>query len=99
MFYLLLFLLIVIAFFDLYWILRLVFTRLLSKIRPPLSLKVLILLLLLLLLISVPTLVSLLQDKGETYNICWTTDIDYFCHMNNGKYFREMDFGRCRSYI
>merc|ERR1740128_60199 len=77
MFYLLLFLLIVIAFFDLYWILRLVFTRLLSKIRPPLSLK----------------------DKGETYNICWTTDIDYFCHMNNGKYFREMDFGRFDFYF
>lgn len=33
------------------------------------------------------------------YNLCWTTDIDYFFHMNNGKYFREMDFGRFDFYF
>jgi len=33
------------------------------------------------------------------YSLCWTTDIDYFFHMNNGKYFREMDFGRFDFYF
>lgn len=28
------------------------------------------------------------------HSICSTSDIDFFCHMNNGKYFRELDFGR-----
>jgi len=76
-FYILLVLLIIIAFFDLYWILRLVCTRILSHLRP--SIK--------------------LEEEGVTYNICWTTDIDYFAHMNNGKYFREMDFGRFDFYF
>ena len=35
-----------------------------------------------------------LGDEGVTYSLCWTTDLDYFFHMNNGKYFREMDFAR-----
>lgn len=35
----------------------------------------------------------LLQDS-IVYSFCSTTDIDYFCHMNNGKYFRDLDFGR-----
>ena len=34
------------------------------------------------------------DDAAVIYGICWTTDLDYFMHMNNGKYFREMDFGR-----
>ena len=33
------------------------------------------------------------------YGICWTTDIDFFGHMNNGKYFKEMDFGRFDFYF
>ena len=39
------------------------------------------------------------DEESVTYNICWTTDIDYFFHMNNGKYFREMDFGRFDFYF
>ena len=35
-----------------------------------------------------------LGDEGIIYSLCWTTDLDYFFHMNNGKYFREMDFAR-----
>ena len=35
-----------------------------------------------------------LGDEGVIYSLCWTTDLDYFFHMNNGKYFREMDFAR-----
>lgn len=27
-------------------------------------------------------------------SICWTTDIDYFAHMNNAKYLKELDFAR-----
>jgi hypothetical protein len=69
--------LLVIAFFDLYWILRLILTRLLSKVLPAIT----------------------LSDEGVTYNLCWTTDLDYFAHMNNGKYFREMDFGRFDFYF
>jgi acyl-CoA thioesterase FadM len=34
------------------------------------------------------------DEDSVNYSLCWTTDIDYFLHMNNGKYFREMDFGR-----
>jgi len=75
--YLLTFVLLLIAFFDLYWILRLILTRLLSKVLPSLSLR----------------------DDGVTYSLCWTTDLDYFFHMNNGKYFREMDFARFDFYF
>lgn len=75
--YLLIFVLLVIAFFDLYWILRLIMTRLLSKVLPSLT----------------------LGDEGVTYSLCWTTDLDYFFHMNNGKYFREMDFARFDFYF
>jgi acyl-CoA thioesterase FadM len=39
------------------------------------------------------------DEESVTYNICWTTDLDYFFHMNNGKYFREMDFGRFDFYF
>lgn len=69
--------LICIAFFDVYWILRLIITKMLAKHRSRLR----------------------HDDESVTYNICWTTDIDYFFHMNNGKYFREMDFGRFDFYF
>jgi len=75
--YLILVLLVVIAFFDLYWILRLVITRIASKLRPSIS----------------------VNETAVTHSLCWTTDIDYFFHMNNGKYFREMDFGRFDFYF
>ena len=71
-------LLCIIALFDLYWILRLIFTRLIFPFLPSLS---------------------LVGDGGTIYSICWTTDIDYFLHMNNGKYFKEMDFGRFDFYF
>jgi len=70
--YLLFFVLLVIAFFDIYWIIRLAVTRLLSKVLPSIT----------------------IEEMGVTYSLCWTTDLDYFFHMNNGKYFREMDFAR-----
>jgi len=66
-----------VAVFDVYWILRLLLTRLLSRVRPALA----------------------LAGEGVTYSLCWTTDLDYFFHMNNGKYFREMDFGRFDFYF
>jgi len=69
--------LIIIACFDLYWILRLIVAKILSKFRTKLR----------------P------DEASVIYNICWTTDIDYFLHMNNGKYFREMDFGRFDFYF
>jgi len=75
--YLFIFVLLVIAFFDVYWILRLILTRLLSKVLPSLS----------------------LGAEGVTYSLCWTADLDYFFHMNNGKYFREMDFARFDFYF
>ena len=77
LFYIGFFILLIIAFFDLYWMLRLVYTRILSHILPEVG----------------------LSEEATTYNICWTTDIDYFAHMNNGKYFREMDFGRFDFYF
>jgi len=40
-----------------------------------------------------------LAAEGVTYSLCWTTDLDYFFHMNNGKYFREMDFARFDFYF
>jgi len=64
--------LVLIATFDLYWILRLATQKLISKIRSKLR----------------------YDEDSVNYNLCWTTDIDYFLHMNNAKYFREMDFGR-----
>ena len=33
-------------------------------------------------------------DTAVIPGICWTTDLDYFGHMNNGKYFRDLDFAR-----
>jgi len=75
--YLLLFVLLVIAFFDIYWIIRLAVTRLFSKVLPSIS----------------------IEEVGVTYSLCWTTDLDYFFHMNNGKYFKEMDFARFDFYF
>jgi len=69
--------LILVAFFDVYWILRLVLAKVTAYFRHPIG----------------------VGDEGIVYNICWTTDIDYFFHMNNGKYFREMDFGRFDFYF
>ena len=43
--------------------------------------------------------VPLLGEGATIYSLCWTTDIDYFGHMNNGKYFKEMDFGRFDFYF
>jgi hypothetical protein len=40
------------------------------------------------------TKLSPAKDEGVVYGIVATTDIDYFCHMNNARYLREMDFGR-----
>ena len=40
--------------------------------------------------------------KGETgviKSICWTSDVDYFFHMNNAKYLRELDFARFDFYF
>jgi acyl-CoA thioesterase FadM len=42
-------------------------------------------------LFSDPILVT---DTASVSGICWTTDIDYFGHMNNGRYFRDLDFAR-----
>ena len=36
----------------------------------------------------------LVTDTAIVPGICWTTDIDYFGHMNNGRYFRDLDFAR-----
>merc|ERR1719411_1004384 len=35
-----------------------------------------------------------ISETAEVPGICWTTDIDYFGHMNNGRYFRDLDFAR-----
>jgi hypothetical protein len=35
-----------------------------------------------------------LTDEVVVYSICSTSDIDYFCHMNNARYLRELDFAR-----
>ena len=40
-----------------------------------------------------PKLRSILQES-VVYNICSTHDIDFMGHMNNARYFRELDFGR-----
>ncbi len=44
-------------------------------------------------------LIFLYLKESNIYSFCATTDIDYFCHMNNGKYFRELDFGRFDFYF
>jgi len=77
LFYLLFLLLLIIAVFDLYWMLRLVVTRIQAHILPAIK----------------------LDQDSVIYNLCWTTDIDFMAHMNNGKYFREMDFGRFDYYF
>ena len=40
-----------------------------------------------------PKLKSILHDS-IVYSICSTTDLDINWHMNNARYFRELDFGR-----
>ena len=72
------YLLLLIAFFDVYWILRLAFTKVIQPLMSE---------------------VDLSQGVSNLYSLCWTTDIDYFGHMNNGKYFKEMDFGRFDFYF
>jgi len=67
----------VIATFDVYWFLRLAYTRLVSYIRHPIA----------------------ITDDSVVYSICSTTDIDFFCHMNNAKYFKELDFARFDFYF
>ncbi len=40
--------------------------------------------------------------KGEEsviYSMCSTNDLDFFIHMNNSRYLREMDFGRFDLYF
>ena len=70
--------LLLVALCDVYWVLRLAFTRLISFVLPRLS---------------------LLGDGGTIFSICWTNDLDIFAHMNNAKYFKEMDFGRFDFYF
>ena len=31
--------------------------------------------------------------------ICLTTDLDFYAHMNNSRYLREADFGRCELWL
>jgi len=71
------FILVVMAFFDITWMIRLIFTKWMARIKGKLG----------------------VDEEGTVFNICWTTDIDYFFHMNNGKYFRDMDFGRFDFYF
>ena len=40
----------------------------------------------------------MLLTKNNLHSICWTTDIDSFI-MNNGKYFRELDYARFDFYF
>ena len=35
-----------------------------------------------------------ITDTSLFPSICWTTDLDYFGHMNNGRYLRELDNAR-----
>ena len=39
-----------------------------------------------------PKLKSILHES-IVYSICSTTDLDFNWHMNNARYFRELDFG------
>ena len=72
------YLLAVIALVDVYWVLRLAWSRLICYWLPR---------------------VSLTGEGATMISICWTTDLDIFLHMNNGKYFKEMDFGRFDFYF
>ncbi len=38
-------------------------------------------------------------EEGVILSLCAPTDTDYFCHMNNARYLREMDFGRFDYYF
>ena len=40
-----------------------------------------------------PKMKSIL-DESINYGICTTYDLDLYGHMNNARYFREMDFGK-----
>jgi len=40
-----------------------------------------------------------ITDDSIVYSICSTHDIDFFCHMNNAKYFKELDFARFDFYF
>ena len=42
---------------------------------------------------------SIVFQDSIVYSICSTTDIDFFCHMNNAKYFKELDFARFDFYF
>ena len=33
-------------------------------------------------------------EEASLYSICSTNDLDFNWHMNNARYFRELDFGR-----
>ena len=33
-------------------------------------------------------------DESRVYSLCTTHDLDFMGHMNNARYFRELDFGR-----
>ena len=33
--------------------------------------------------------------ESVIYSFCSTHDLDFMGHMNNARYFRELDFGRC----
>ena len=35
-----------------------------------------------------------LGEEGVQHSVCITTDLDFYFHMNNSRYLREMDFGR-----
>ena len=35
-----------------------------------------------------------IMDESYVYSICSTNDLDFNLHMNNARYFRELDFGR-----
>jgi len=37
-------------------------------------------------------------DEAIIKSICWTNDLDFFGHMNNSKYLRELDFARLDYY-
>jgi len=38
------------------------------------------------------------DEETSITSICWSTDLDFFGHMNNSKYLRELDFARCDYY-
>ena len=42
---------------------------------------------------------NLLFQDSIIHSICSTHDIDFFCHMNNAKYFKELDFARFDFYF